>query len=450
VTSTLTLTASRWRLLNALAAVKKPVGAAGLLAEQDAPAGDLHWLAEADLTAARVPGLEVRLDLAEHLAQGGTPAAVAVKLNTRGRRALQAPQNRVLRQLAGIPGAYVLAVLLEHTGVDRDVVAGLCRRALLSAAVRSSGEPLTADDLVLLPAETVTVQLTAKGRDHLPRGGQSTTPLEATVTAPASVPAPRRGGFDPDQPRDPEGKWVKVTDVLGYADDERCLATDAVAAAGPVPSTLSLVDFSADGSPVPFVAVATPASGAWNPVTGMEEPGAGNAYPSRGGYMPPHLSPREAERAAKHLEELADLAESDYRPPKPTKASRALQRLQHLIDVDQAALSDPIGVGDDEKFPLTVGDLINLLGENGGLAAAAAPTRHKVIAKQMGDEGGEQGTLWMELRTDAAGGRSIAVTGVEGDESPEEYDDYTAVHSPTQARELAAKLRAFARAAARR
>jgi hypothetical protein len=188
VTATLQLSAARWRLLNQLNdAGATASNAAALLAAQDATTDDLRWLADNDLVAATVTGRTARLDLSEHLEHDGSPAAVAVKLNARGRRAVRAPQNRLLRRLAG-PGTGGLALhtLLADTGTDEQAVAGLGCRGMVAATVSATGAALNAADVALLPAATVTVRLSVKGRTHLPR---PTPPALPATTIPAASPA---------------------------------------------------------------------------------------------------------------------------------------------------------------------------------------------------------------------------------------------------------------------
>lgn len=186
VTSTVTMTDSRWRLLNRLSAAVLPVDAAAMLAGEHAPIEDLRWLGEADLVEATVPGLGVRLGLIEHLTHGGTAAAVALVLNGRGRKAVQAPQNRVLRYL-GAHGETGLDRVLTDAGVDVAFVASLGRRQLLTGAVRATGELLTADQLALLPAPTVTVRISTKGGQCLPLSADlKEPPMPANVPSPAA------------------------------------------------------------------------------------------------------------------------------------------------------------------------------------------------------------------------------------------------------------------------
>ncbi len=106
---------------------------------------DLRWLGDSDLVTTSMTGRGTRLDLCEHLDHDGSPAAVAVKLNARGRRAVRAPQNRVLRRLAeATSGELELHTLMADTGTDEQTVAGLGHRDLLTVSVRATGEPLVA------------------------------------------------------------------------------------------------------------------------------------------------------------------------------------------------------------------------------------------------------------------------------------------------------------------
>jgi hypothetical protein len=161
------LTASRWRLLNALDAAGVPVNAAALVNAQGIPTDDLRWFAESGLVVAGVPGRAgVRIDLGDHLAHGGAPAAVTLALTGRGRTVLRAPLNRVLRLLAD--GERSLQTVLADAAVKVTLVAEMRLRRLLAAKVRATGEPLGSHELALLPAATITMRLSEGGRDYLP------------------------------------------------------------------------------------------------------------------------------------------------------------------------------------------------------------------------------------------------------------------------------------------
>ena len=274
-----------------------------------------------------------------------------------------------------------------------------------------------------------------------PTGSQE---QEKPMTPEPTAPAAPRGTYNPDQPRAADGKWIKVGDELGYADGENVHATGQVVGAGPVPTNLALIDYPDDGvnQQGAFVEVATPKDG-YNPVTGAE--GGGSSY------YPPQLGPDEAEAAAGRLEELAGMVESGYRPPKPTVHTRARQRIEMLMAEDRAASRDRIIVGDQDDFPLTTGQLLKLLNE-AAPPLSAPQTRHAIRAHAAGAAGGEDGTLWLDMEPDAAGGMHIVVTAVEGTEDPDDdYNrQYTAQHTPETARELPGKLRAFAGAARHR
>lgn len=257
---------------------------------------------------------------------------------------------------------------------------------------------------------------------------------------PAPPAAPNHSGYNPDQPRATDGKWTKVGDVLDVADEDICWGSDQVKGAGPVPTNLALMDYDGHsgepgwGNGGQYVEVATPPP---------DKPGDVMANPN--------LSPEEAEVAAGHLEELARLAESGYRPPKPSKHARAAQRLQHMIDEGNAGVNDPVGVGEDGEFPLTHRELLQLLRDKDP-AGVTGTARRKVAARASAAAGGERGVLWMDLEPGPDGTR-IAVTAIEGDsDTPDDefWKPYTAHHTPNSARELAGKLRAFARAARKR
>ncbi|WP_433233849.1 hypothetical protein ACQP2H_31825 (plasmid) [Micromonospora sp. CA-248260] len=234
-----------------------------------------------------------------------------------------------------------------------------------------------------------------------------------------------------------------VGDVLGYADGDTCHGTAQVASAAGPATTLALMDYG-DGNDQwdggRYVAVAT-TPGQWNPVTSTEYP-AGDEYAPPGSYSPPHLAPAEAETAARHLDELADLAESGHRPPKPTRWRQAAQRLEHLIDSDADLAREKVAIG-DEELPVTLRDLLALLHDKQPTTGPA--TRRHVTTAAIGQAGGDTGTLWLDL-VDHDDTTRVAVTGVESDEDPDSdyWQPYTAHHTPAQARELAAKLRVFA------
>lgn len=262
--------------------------------------------------------------------------------------------------------------------------------------------------------------------------------------------APRCGGFNPDQPRGDDGRWIKVGDALGYADDETCYGTDRVTGTGPVNTDLALMEYPEEPGVQQgaFVSIST-SPHEYNPVTGKETPH--DPDESQHIYAAPQLGAGEAETLAQHVEDLANLAESGYQPPTPTKHTRARQQLQHLVDEGHARRRDHISVGEDEDFPLTTGELLKLL-EEADPTMSATQTRRKVRAKAASDAGGEDGTVWVDLETDAAGVPRVVVTAVEGADTPDsEYNRrYAAQHSPASARELAGKLRAFAGAARKR
>jgi hypothetical protein len=269
----------------------------------------------------------------------------------------------------------------------------------------------------------------------------------------ATSAAARSGHYNPDQPRAADGKWVKVGDVLGYADGETCFATDRVAAgAGQVDTDLALIEYPDDGTNQvgTFVSVATP-KGQYNPATGQEIPRDDETDGRALTYCAPQLAPDEAEAAADQLDELAAMVESGYRPPEPTKHTRARQRLELLLAEKNASKRDRIGVGEDEEFPLTTGELLKLLVE-ADPTLSSPQTRHAVRARAAVVGGGEDGTVWLDIAPDASGEMRVVVTAVEGTESPDDefWQPYTSQHTPDSARELALKLRAFARTARRR
>ncbi|RBJ11081.1 hypothetical protein DRA43_01605 [Micromonospora provocatoris] len=260
------------------------------------------------------------------------------------------------------------------------------------------------------------------------------------------APEPRKDTMTPTHPSagdDPEQPSTGVADLLGYADGDTCHGTDQVTSAAGPATTLALMDYG-DGndrwSGGRYVAVGT-SPGEWNPVTGAEQP-VGEQHQQPMAYAAPHLDPAEAEAAAAHLDELADLAEAGHRPPKPTKWGRAARRLEHLIADDAGLAREKVTIVDDE-LPVTVRDLLALLRDK---APVAGPTsRRHVATTAIGEAGGDTGVLWMDL-VDHDGATRVAVTGVEGEEDPasDYWQPYTAQHTPEQARELATKLRTFA------
>jgi hypothetical protein len=259
--------------------------------------------------------------------------------------------------------------------------------------------------------------------------GDGSTPTTAASTSPAGPGATAA-----------VGPAAGVGDVLGYADGDTCHGTDQVASVAGPATVLALMDYGDGGDRWDggrYVAVGT-SPHRWNPVTNAEDVDSG---PSTG-YAAPHLDPAEAEAAAAHLGELADLAEAGHRPPRPTKWSRAADRLEHLLAGDADLAREKVTVVDDE-LPVTVRDLLGLLRDK--QPATGPATRRHVATTAMREAGGDTGTLWMDL-VDHDGATRVAVTAVEGDEDPaaDFWQPYTAQHTPTQARELAGKLRAFA------
>ncbi|MEV0005905.1 hypothetical protein AB0H28_26970 [Micromonospora sp. NPDC050980] len=254
--------------------------------------------------------------------------------------------------------------------------------------------------------------------------GDGSTPTTAAATNPAG-------------PGDTAayGPATAVGDVLGYADGDTCHGTDQVGSVAGPTTVLALMDYGDGGGR--YVAVGT-SPHRWNPVTNTEAIDSGQPT----GYAAPHLDPAEAEAAAAYLDELADLAEAGHRPPKPTKWSRAADRLEHLLASDADLAREKVTVVDDE-LPVTVRDLLGLLREK--QPAAGPASRRHVATTAMREAGGDAGTLWMDL-VDHDGATRVAVTAVEGDEdsAADFWQPYTAQHTPTEARELAGKLRAFA------
>lgn len=260
----------------------------------------------------------------------------------------------------------------------------------------------------------------------------------STVTAP-------RGHYNPDQPRAADGKWIKVGDVLGYADNQVCYGTDRVAGTSTAPVDLALIEYPDEPGlqAGAYISVATP-PGSFNPVTGQGD--GGHAY------CAPQLDAAEAETTAGHLDNLADMADAGYRPPAPTKHTRARQHLELLLAEGKARKRDRVIVGgDDDDVPLTNGDLLKLLSE-ADPTLSAPQTRHAVRAHAAVAAGGEDGTVWLDLQPGTDGEMSVVVTAVQGTESPDDevWQQYVSRHTSASARELAGKLRAFAAAARRR
>lgn len=253
-------------------------------------------------------------------------------------------------------------------------------------------------------------------------------------------PAPRRGHYDPDQPRASDGKWTaaepaELPDVLDEADEEVCFASDVVGGQGPVTTELRLMDYtgqegSATARVQQFVAVGP-----------SREPGDV--------YAEPNLSADEAEQAATDLEELAEQAEAGYTPPKPSKYARSAQRVRQLLATDDDFRpGNRVSIGyDDDTLPITYKDLLELLAQAD--PDAGGGPRRTVRAKASRDSGGEDGLLIMDL-TASRDGTQVTVLAMDGTSSdPDDafWDRYRATHTPGQARELASKLRSFARAA---
>lgn len=253
-------------------------------------------------------------------------------------------------------------------------------------------------------------------------------------------PATRRGHYDPDQPRASDGKWTaaepaELPDVLDEADEDVCFASDVVAGQGPVTTELRLMDYTGQKGSLPgrdqqFVAVGP-----------SREPGDV--------YAEPCLSPDEAEQAATDLEELAEQAEAGYTPPKPSKYARSAQRVRQLLATDDDFRpGDRVSIGyDDDTLPITYKDLLQLLAQADPHAGGGPRRTVRALASR--DSGGEDGLLIMDL-TASRDGTEVTVLAMEGTTSdPDDafWDKYRATHTPGQARELAGKLRSFARAA---
>ena len=167
--SHLTITAIRWRLLNKLGeSGATPMRGIELLDGQDGTDEDILWLGENDLVVATIFGRTTRLDLVEHLTHHGTVMVLGLRLNARGRRTLGAWQNRVLLHLFTASRRMPLRTLMANAAVDVSNIQILCRRRLLTVAVRATGEVLPAEEVPLLPPATLTVKLTDKGRTYLP------------------------------------------------------------------------------------------------------------------------------------------------------------------------------------------------------------------------------------------------------------------------------------------
>jgi hypothetical protein len=231
---------------------------------------------------------------------------------------------------------------------------------------------------------------------------------------------------------------MEVDDVLDAVDDETCFGSDQVVGVGSVPTNLLLMDYG-DGGPMGDTLYSWSGGQYVEVVTPSGQPNSD--------YAAPALAPDEADEAAAHLDELAALAESGYRPPTLGRYAKARQHLAHLVDRDQAALDDRVVIGAEDQLPLTVRELLDLLHAQD---PTSTTTRRRVTAQACSEAGGDIGALWMDLDTGDDGTTRIAVTAIEGDTSTPDEDfwrPYTAHHDVASARELAAKLRLFARAA---
>ena len=337
-----------------------------------------------------------------------------------------------LRDGAGAITAAAAAVDTAHQHLQTALADFNDRDGQVADAVTETGNLMQADGY------TTTFALTGSQEQETPMTRQPTTP------------ATPRGTYNPNQPRAADGKWIKVGDTLSYADGQTCFGTDRVTGTGDVSTDLALIEYPPEpgNQAGAFISVATP-KGHYNPVTGKESP-RDDPEAWKYGYCAPQLGPGEAETAADRLEELAQMVQSGYRPPEPTKHTRARQRIELLLQEDRARLRDRISVGEEENFPLTTGDLLKLLSE-ADPTLSAPQTRHAVRAHAAVAGGGEDGTVWLDIEPNTAGGMHVVVTAVEGTDSPDdEWAQYAARHTPESARELAGKLRAFARAARRR
>jgi hypothetical protein len=373
--------------------------------------------------ADRYEGLGMSSSTLEHLRDGAAAVgAAATALDTTGEQ-LQAALADFNNRDGRVGDAVTETGNLMQAEGYTDTVLDLS-----GAAATTPGPSATTDRKAMTSNEAGTATPTRPGDD--PAGGTPAT-------------AARRGHHNPDQPRGADGKWIKVGDVLGFADGENVHGTDRVTGTDEVSTDLALVDYPDDG--VNMV-------GAFVEVTTQDSDYDGlNRKRSNGDfYESATLGPDEADTAADRLEELAGMVESGYRPPEPTLHTRARQRLELLLQEDKAVRRQRIGVGDDDNFPLTTAQLLKLLVE-ADPTLSAPQTRTSVVARAGLEAGGEPGIVWFDMEPDATGQMQITVTSLEGTESPDDEDRQpTARHTPDGARELAGKLRAFARAARQR
>jgi hypothetical protein len=166
------LAPAEWQLLNAINMTTHR-NAELLLMAQIGTRDDLLQLWSHKLISAAMP-LTGTLDLAQHLAAAGARLnLVNVALTHKGHQVIGTPSNRVLRQMFVRLAGHHLAVedLIDATGTDLSVLADLVERGLITARYRPTGaQPVPAEALRshAIPTAHVTVELTARGRRHLP------------------------------------------------------------------------------------------------------------------------------------------------------------------------------------------------------------------------------------------------------------------------------------------
>jgi hypothetical protein len=164
-----------WRILNTLDDEPRhtPVQVSALLAAQDVPAEVLVRLHRNGLVWGTFSGQRTRMDLADHLEHGRSLSVVQVQLSNKGHAVVAEPANQVLRNLAAANRRSVaLRQLLAASGADLELVAGLFLDGRVVVTLTRDGEPVDSSMVHRLPAQSLRVRLTDKGRQRLPLRGE--------------------------------------------------------------------------------------------------------------------------------------------------------------------------------------------------------------------------------------------------------------------------------------
>jgi hypothetical protein len=175
----------------------------------------------------------------------------------------------------------------------------------------------------------------------------------------------------------------------------------------------------------PYVVVATnPPGKQWDPDS------------TANGIDPP-LSRREADRFADTLDELVALAASGTQTTPPTRLQKVAARVRDLIGDSGVTIA-----GDEGEIEISAADMRKIL--DAAAPEPAVATRRKVNAKDCSKDGMDTGTVWAEL--DTSGDEPVVTIASTEGGPPEDWPEgYTVTRlSPSEARQLADKVRQFA------